>query len=225
MSSDYAKLVIRRALVDPDFEQRLFASPTTVFRDYGLTGNDRTLLANLSPDRLQSLAVELGVLQPDTREMAPDVSMALKEWLDTQDDPLQPLRLAGAMIGGGEPPSTYEPLLEHFWGDLARSEVPISDADIYSLVQWVMREAYLENTKELADYASRVKHYNESKKKVREEIARLRSTFAELEDAVQLTLTELQEAAQKNAQLANMFPSILSAAHQTAKTTIQNMKK
>ena len=49
--------------------------------------------------------------------------------------------------------------------------------DVNALVQWVLREAYMENTKDLHFYAQKVQYFNEVKKALREELTRARDTL------------------------------------------------
>ena len=49
--------------------------------------------------------------------------------------------------------------------------------DVNALVQWVLREAYMENTKDLHFYAEKVQYFNEVKKCLREELTRARDAL------------------------------------------------
>lgn len=51
--------------------------------------------------------------------------------------------------------------------------------DVNSLVQAVLREAYIENTKDLHFYAQKVQFFNELKKKIRDEITYAREVLAQ----------------------------------------------
>lgn len=42
--------------------------------------------------------------------------------------------------------------------------------DVLALIQWVMREAYLESTEELRSFTERVTFFNEQKKQIRDQI-------------------------------------------------------
>lgn len=50
--------------------------------------------------------------------------------------------------------------------------------DTNALIQWVLRESYLETNKDLQFYAEKVRFYNSIKKKVRQHIHELRETLA-----------------------------------------------
>lgn len=59
--------------------------------------------------------------------------------------------------------------LAHASGGVANSDVAGADAtDPNALVQWVLRESYLETTDDLRDYAEKVKHFNTAKKTIRD---------------------------------------------------------
>lgn len=54
------------------------------------------------------------------------------------------------------------------------------NVDIGALVQWVMRDAYLENTQAMRDHAQKVRFYNEEKKQIRARQKHLNQRSAEL---------------------------------------------
>ena len=66
-----------------------------------------------------------------------------------------------------EPPSRWA----DFLSDAASGGVPV---DPNELVQYVLRESYLQTTEDLRLYAEKVKYYNEAKKAVREYLGALR---------------------------------------------------
>lgn len=53
-------------------------------------------------------------------------------------------------------------------------------SDVGSLVQWALRQAYLENTEDLKHFAEKVKFHNAVKKEIRGELSRLRDVQAHL---------------------------------------------
>lgn len=57
---------------------------------------------------------------------------------------------------------------------IARGGQPV---DIYALVQWVLRESYLETCRAVEVYAQKVSYFNELKKELREELNRARNQF------------------------------------------------
>ena len=60
---------------------------------------------------------------------------------------------------------------------LNRKNVPV---DCWLLIQYALRESYIQSTKDLQSYADKVKYFNESKKQARREIANLRDQLQEL---------------------------------------------
>jgi hypothetical protein len=50
-----------------------------------------------------------------------------------------------------------------------------SEADLDALVQWVLREVYLETNKDLKSYADKVRYYNEVKRELRDDLAQARA--------------------------------------------------
>ena len=58
--------------------------------------------------------------------------------------------------------------------------------DVNGLVQWVLREAYLQNTEDLHFYAQKVKFFNEMKKAIRDELQDARKLQAEISTAAAL---------------------------------------
>tara|TARA_B100000676_G_scaffold301393_1_gene348519 strand:+ start:176 stop:1048 length:873 start_codon:yes stop_codon:yes gene_type:complete len=66
------------------------------------------------------------------------------------------------------------------WQSMASNlGVDATSVDVNALVQQVLREAYLENTKDLHQYATKVKYFNAVKKSIREEISKAREVMAE----------------------------------------------
>ncbi len=68
------------------------------------------------------------------------------------------------------------------WGKLVRvlSDRKTTLADISSIIQWVLRESYLEGNKDLQEHADRVRYFNGLKKDVRKHLkglGRYRSQF------------------------------------------------
>jgi hypothetical protein len=51
-------------------------------------------------------------------------------------------------------------------------------SDVNQLVQWVLRQSYLENTSDLRHYAQKVQFFNDAKKQVRDHVRRLRNQAA-----------------------------------------------
>ena len=74
-----------------------------------------------------------------------------------------------------EDPATPE--LQSRWADFV-TEQSVGGGDVNALVQQVLRESYLDNTKDLYFHASKVKFFNDVKKSLRAEVSRARETLA-----------------------------------------------
>jgi hypothetical protein len=79
------------------------------------------------------------------------------------------------------------PDLQSQWKELTRKgqgqTSSISQSDINAFIQYVLRESYLETTKDLQYFASKVKFFNEQKKQVREHIQKTRRKQAQAPEA------------------------------------------
>ena len=64
--------------------------------------------------------------------------------------------------------------------DLAKGGLPV---DVNALVQWVLREAYLETSQELRLRAEKVEFFNKQKRALRDEVNRARQHQAQLRDS------------------------------------------
>ncbi|OGR13138.1 MAG: hypothetical protein A2341_08555 [Deltaproteobacteria bacterium RIFOXYB12_FULL_58_9] len=81
---------------------------------------------------------------------------------------------AGALSvsGGGAPQNTSD--LQGRWAEFISKQNLGGATDVNALVQMVLREAYMENTKDLHFYAQKVRYYNQMKKNIREELTAAR---------------------------------------------------
>jgi hypothetical protein len=61
------------------------------------------------------------------------------------------------------------------WSRLVPATGLRSEVDINALIQWVLRESYLETTQDLKSYADKVRYYNEVKQAIRDELGRARA--------------------------------------------------
>ena len=79
------------------------------------------------------------------------------------------------------------PDLQSQWKELTRKgqgqTSSISQSDINAFIHYVLRNSYLETTKDLQYYASKVKAFNEMKKELREQIQKIREQMARTNDA------------------------------------------
>lgn len=81
------------------------------------------------------------------------------------------LRRIGKLAGKGD-----RSALRQRWGELALSlPKETTPADVNALVQWILRESYLEQTEDLRDYADKVKFFNDLKSELRSEIRNAQS--------------------------------------------------
>jgi hypothetical protein len=106
--------------------------------------------------------------------------------------------------------------------------------DINALVQHVLRESYLESSKDLASYAEKVKHFNDQKKAIRDQIGGLREGMPEqqraLEDQLQtagddaqLANIDLQNALQKTQQTLQTMSNVSKMLHDTGMAVIRKI--
>ena len=92
----------------------------------------------------------------------------------TPDAPGGP-RAIGIMIAQGRPEKEVIKNWENLIRLRKREKQPI---DIYNLVQHVLREAYSEMCRDMLHYSSKVQQFNNMKKKIREELKKLRRSRA-----------------------------------------------
>jgi hypothetical protein len=116
--------------------------------------------------------------------------------------------------------------------------------DIGTLIQYVLREAYLESNKDLQFFADKVKFYNTQKEKIRDEIARLRGLkpvnpqdkkknearveeleekLSQIGDDAQLANIDLQNALQKQQQMIQLMNNISKMLFDTAMSIIRKI--
>ncbi len=124
------------------------------------------------------------------------------------------------------------------WKNLIRSMKPVS-GDVGALVQWVMRESYLQQLADLRMHAEKVKYLNSQKSKLRNEMKRLRNSRntklirtkrSKLEDELnsvgedaQLANLNLQDSLQKMSRVMQILSNIAKTMHDTAKNTIRKI--
>jgi hypothetical protein len=101
------------------------------------------------------------------------------------------------------------PGLSNQWNELTKGiygqASSVSTKDINALIQYVLRQSYLETNKDLQFYADKVRSFNEQKKLLREQIAVIRNKLAQapspkdkgnleqIEEQLQQKLKELEE--------------------------------
>ena len=64
------------------------------------------------------------------------------------------------------------------WGEGLKTALPQGQLDINSLIQQVIRQSYMETNKDLQFYAEKVKHFNETKKEIREQMNEIREKYS-----------------------------------------------
>jgi hypothetical protein len=133
------------------------------------------------------------------------------------------------------------------WNSLILSlkdgSIPI---DINSLIQYVLRQAYMETNKDLQLYAAKVKHMNEQKKAIRayledlrgmrsgisngnalndlnNEIDSIEDELATIGDDASLANIDLQNALQKQQQTLQMMSNVSKTLHDTAMAVIRKI--
>jgi hypothetical protein len=125
--------------------------------------------------------------------------------------------------------------------EVARSGRPVN---VNALVQWVMRESYLETNRDLERQAEKVRRYNEQKQAIRKRLeqkrarqtgaqtggkeldAEMRKWEEELQtvgDDAQLANVDLQNMLQKQQQTMQMMSQISKQLHDTAMAVIRKM--
>jgi hypothetical protein len=68
--------------------------------------------------------------------------------------------------------------LQGRWAEFMGKISTTGNVDVNTLVQFVLREAYMENTKDLHFYAQKVKFYNDLKKGIRDELTQARELLS-----------------------------------------------
>jgi citrate synthase len=124
-------------------------------------------------------------------------------------------KLISVMIARGESADT----IQSIWKDLvAKINAKV---DIHSFVQYILRESYLEQNKDLQLYAAKVKYYNDMKKQVRDEIERTRKLHQDFMDCLEQNLSSIGD----DAQLANIDLQDMLQRQQQILQTMSNVSK
>lgn len=105
--------------------------------------------------------------------------------------------------------------LSRDWQRFVATRKPLA-ADINALIQWVLRESYLQSSEDLKSYAEKVKYFNAKKKA-------LRQVPRSLDDDAQLANVDLQNALQKQQQTLQMMSNISKMLHDTAMAVIRKI--
>ncbi|MBN2315999.1 MAG: hypothetical protein JXM79_18880 [Sedimentisphaerales bacterium] len=140
------------------------------------------------------------------------------------------------------------PAAQREWNSLIGSfKDSLTPIDLNELIQYVLRQSYMESNRDLQFYAAKVRHMNEQKQAIRDYLQSLRemqdgmSSKAVLEDLknaidaaeeklnsigddAQLANINLQNAIQKQQQLIQILSNMSKVLHDTAMAVIRNMK-
>ncbi len=130
----------------------------------------------------QQTLLDLGLSLPEFMSSADE---AFIQKLDPKDlAALQQLaKEASAMHGSGSTDGAVTAGLQGRWADFVAGTNMKGGQDVNALVQFVLREAYMENTKDLHFYAQKVRFYNELKKSIREELTKARKFLSSQAEA------------------------------------------
>jgi len=138
---------------------------------------------------------------------------------------------------------TATPDVQQQWRQLIAAQArqkKMTEKDVNALVQWVMRQSYLENVAEFRYYADKVKFFSTQKKAVRERLATLRelartsnrwdsyierweAELKRMSDDTQLANLDMQSSLQKQQQTMQMLSNMSKALHDAAMAVIRNM--
>jgi hypothetical protein len=120
---------------------------------------------------------------------------------------------------------------------VALNPQPLPPKDINELVQWVLRESYTSTTEDLRSCAEKVKHYNEAKMQVRDELHHTREALGEVDshikgledklnsvgDDAQLANVDLQNVLQKQQQTLQLMSNISKQLYDTVMGVIRKI--
>lgn len=153
------------------------------------------------------------------------------------------LKQIASMIARGRPLGEIQ---AHWTAFLEGATKGGKAVDPNALIQWVLQESYKQQKEDLKLYADKVKHHNEVKAKLREEIqkgrqaqggapgsarqeadARLRQLEDKLStvgDDAQLANLDLQNALQRQQQAVQAMSNVSKMMHDTAMAIIRNLR-
>jgi len=139
------------------------------FAGMALEGVDNTGMTNIVESGLRQLGGNLTAQQQ--AQVTDIVNSNQAGWNSVLEG------VGGLMQASGTQPNTDG--LQSRWSEFVAKVGSEKGAlvDINSLVQAVLREAYMENTKDLHFYAQKVRYFNEVKKAMREELTRARDAL------------------------------------------------
>jgi hypothetical protein len=123
---------------------------------------------------VQQTLLDLGLTMPEF--MAGADSKFIASLTDKGQGQLTQLAstAAGLTAPGSDTSTAATADLQGRWADFVAGQGVGNAMDVNALVQFVLREAYMENTKDLHFYAQKVRFYNSLKKNIREELTKAR---------------------------------------------------
>ena len=125
--------------------------------------------SNATDDDLMQSVAELS--QHQREQLTPIVQLVGGVLQSQRGGPRGSSKLAGSTV----PISAATAVLQSRWGEhIAKMNVD-GWMDVNQLIQWVMREAYINNTEDLRGYAYRVKYFTDLKRAIREELVKARN--------------------------------------------------
>ena len=147
------------------------------------------------------------------------------------------LKYLGSLISKGEPAETidrvWKKILTSEWSEIKglAKDLPL---DINALVQYVIRESYMESSDDLSYHANKVKYFNQQKKKIRDQINEIRAEMEKyislmeeqlstIGDDAQLANIDLQNMLQKQQQTIQMLANVSKTLHDTALAVIRKI--
>jgi hypothetical protein len=119
----------------------------------------------------------------------------------------------GGMIARGE----GDAVITGRWASFLETLSHVTFIDINALVQFVLRQAYMESLDDLQYYADKVRYFNVTK-------ANSWDSPATMPEDQQRANVDLQNALQKQQQLLQMWANFNKVLHDTASATIRNLK-
>ncbi len=146
---------------------------------------------------------------------------------------IEQLSLIGKMLAQEEDTNK----LEKRWGvfiEESKHDFQIEDMDINQLIQFVLRDCYLQMNEMLMLHSEKIKYFNSQKKQIRDHIKKIREDrenyLTSLEDKLQtvdedaqLANLDLQNVLQKQQQIMQMLSTISKLLHDTAMAIIRKV--
>jgi len=133
----------------------------------------------------------------------------------------QSLKQIALMIANGEKIETIKPGWVKLVADIAGSGDKI---DVNDLVQGVLKQSYLECSRDPQLQAEKVDRLSKKQKEIRNRISKLQEELNSAGEDTQLANMDLQNSLQRQQQTLQMMSNISKALHDSATSVIQNIK-